>query len=138
MSPIKITLFALAIGLTLHTLAQNEAVPIKDLKGQPLIFFDKALNPQLYNRCVGFFKDAGFQPKIVMETNQVQTGIRMAAEKEGFFFLANYVVEQLPDHLVARKISGFANEISMVAVWHENNKSRALKTYLQEMRKLLK
>lgn len=121
-----------------HTLAQNEAVPIKDLKGQPLIFFDKALNPQLYNRCVGFFKDAGFQPKIVMETNQVQTGIRMAAEKEGFFFLANYVVEHLPDHLVAQKISGFANEISMVAVWHENNKSRALKTYLQEMRKLLK
>lgn len=121
-----------------HKLAQTKEVPIQKLKKQPLIFFDKALNPQLYNRCVGFFKDAGFEPQIVMETNQVQTGIRMAGDEMGFFFLANYVVENLPDHLTAKKISGFKNEVTVVAIWHENNKSKALKTYLDEMRKLLK
>ncbi|MEM6886239.1 MAG: LysR family substrate-binding domain-containing protein, partial [Verrucomicrobiota bacterium] len=121
-----------------HPLAQKKTVAITDLKDHPLIFFDKALNPQLYNRCVGFFKDAGFSPKIVMETNQVQTGIRMAADGTGFFFLANYVVATLPAGLVAKKISGFDNKITMVAVWHENNKSKTLKTYLIEMRKLLK
>lgn len=117
-----------------HPLAQGETVDIKALQGEPLIFFDKALNPQLYQRCVGFFKDAGFTPKIVMETNQVQTGLRMTTEGSGFFFVANYVAEGLPAGLTAKKISGFDNTITMVAVWHENNKSRALQTYLKALR----
>lgn len=120
-----------------HPLAQNDTVKITDLKDQPLIFFDKALNPKLYDRCIGFFEKKGFSPMIVMETNQLQSGLRMAADGTGFFFLASYAVENLPDHLVAKKISGFENKISMVAVWHENNTSKALKTYLAEMRKLL-
>lgn len=120
-----------------HVLAHDDSVEISALENQPLIFFDKALNPKLYQQCVGYFEQAGFQPRIVMETNQVQTGIRMASEGTGFFFAANYVVEDLPAGLVAQKISGFENKIAMFAVWHEDNKSRALSTYLAEMRKLL-
>lgn len=120
-----------------HQLAQKSEIPISKLKGKPLIFFDRALNPKLYQRCVRYFEDAGFSPNILMETSQVQTGIRMASEGAGFFFLANYVVDELPDHLVAKRLSGFNNKISMVAVWHENNKSKALETYLVELRKLL-
>ena len=118
-----------------HSLAQDEAVPITALQDQPLIFFDKALNPRLYQTCVGHFERAGFSPKIVMETGQVASGIRMVGEGLGFFFLANYVVADLPDHLVAQRISGFDNRISILAVWHENNKSAALKAYLEELRR---
>lgn len=119
-----------------HALAHLDDVPITELKDQPLIFFDKALNPKLYKQCVGYFEDAGFNPKIVMETNQVQTGLRMAAEGQGLFFLANYVATDLPDDLTVKKITGFDNYIDIKAVWHEGNTSKALKVYLAELRKL--
>lgn len=119
-----------------HELAQQDQIPVTSLKDQPLIFFHKALNPKLYKQCVGYFENAGFSPTIVMETNQVQTGLHMAADRKGFFFLANYVATDLPDALIVKKISGFDNYIDIKAVWHEDNKSQALNAYLQELRKL--
>ena len=109
---------------------------IKKLEGEPLIFFDRALNPVLYQKCVTQFEDSGFSPNIVMETNQVSNGLSMVRDGMGFMFVASYVARDLDDSLIAVPISDFP-PISVVAVWHEDNRSKALKTYLEQLRSLL-
>jgi DNA-binding transcriptional LysR family regulator len=118
-----------------HELAIDDEIPIKVLEDKPLIIFDKALNPQLYDRCMGLFDTAGFKPRIVLETKQVQTALRMVSERMALYFVASYVIADLPPGLVYRKLLGFDNKISIGAVWHEANLSKSLKAYLQYLRK---
>jgi DNA-binding transcriptional LysR family regulator len=84
---------------------------------------------------MGLFDRAGFKPRIVLETKQVQTALRMVSERMALYFVASYVIADLPPGLVYRKLLGFDNKISIGAVWHEANLSKSLKAYLQYLRK---
>jgi DNA-binding transcriptional LysR family regulator len=118
-----------------HELAIYDEISIRALADRPLIFFDKALNPQLYDECMGLFDRAGFKPRIVLETKQVQTALRMVSDRVALYFVASYVISDLPPGLVYRKLSGFDNTISIGAVWHEANLSKSLEAYLRCLRK---
>ncbi len=119
-----------------HPLAQEDTVSIKSLKKQPLIFFARQLNPVLFDHCVKTFKSQSVAPSIAMETTQVTSGLSMVKEGVGGFFVADYVVQDLDLSLKKVRIEGF-EPVSIVAVWHENNHSKALQLYLSELRSLL-
>ena len=120
-----------------HAFAGRAAVPVAELKGQPLIVFDRSLNPPLYDTWIERFADAGFTPTIALHTKQVQLGLTMAQEGLGLFLVASYIVPNPPADLVKVPLSGFDNRIGIAAAWHEDNRSTLLQNYLKEMRKAL-
>lgn len=120
-----------------HPLASGQDIPLERLQGEPLIMFERALNPPLYDCLIGLFEDAGVKPEIHFNTKQVQTGLNMAADGVGIFVVASYIVDPVPDGLVKLKLSGFENEISIGVAWHEDNGSKVLEDYLGELRKLI-
>ncbi|MEO1190258.1 MAG: LysR family transcriptional regulator [Pseudomonadota bacterium] len=120
-----------------HALAAAEEAPLSSLKDKPLVIFSRSMNPPLYDAWMQRFAAAGFEPKIVLETAQVQTGISMASDGDAAFIVASYIVEPVPQGLVQVRLTGFDNEIAVGAAWHEENRSRALTDYLKELRRVM-
>jgi DNA-binding transcriptional LysR family regulator len=120
-----------------HVFANEESISLENLKDTPLIIFDKSLNPKLYNWWMENFKVAGFKPKIILETKQVHTALKTVKDGMALYIVASYIVEDLPESMVCKPLTGFDNKISIVAAWRRNNNSKALKIYLDKLRKSL-
>ncbi|NET39790.1 MAG: LysR family transcriptional regulator [Cyanothece sp. SIO1E1] len=117
-----------------HALAENVEVSLKQLKNQPLIIFDKALNPSLYSGWLQRFEGAGYSPRIVYETRQIQTGLQMTEELGAIYVIASYLLPDRLEGLERRPLCGFDNEIAVGAAWREDNESTALAEYLKILR----
>jgi len=117
-------------------LAQHDQIALSQLKNEPLIFFDKSLNPKMHRWWMETFEDNGVVPQIVFETKQVQTALKMVKDKMASYVVASYIVNDLPIGLKRIPLSGFDNQMAVGVVWHESNKSKTLKSYLDVLRKL--
>lgn len=120
-----------------HILVNQESILLKSLKDTPLIIFDKSLNPKLYHWWMENFKIAGFKPKIILETKQVQTALKTVKDGMALYIVASYIIQDLPESMVCKPLAGFDNKITIVAAWRRNNNSKALKMYLGKLRKAL-
>ncbi len=114
--------------------AADGELPLSELAGEPIVMFDRSLNPPLFDSWIERYCEAGFEPQIVMETSQVQTGLDMARDCDAAFVVASYIVDPVPQGLYLLKLTGFENDIQIAAAWHEDNKSAALQDYLRHLR----
>jgi len=117
-----------------HSLADNAELSLQQLKNQPLIIFDKALNPSLYSTWMERFEGAGYSPRIVYETRQIQTGLQMTEELGAIYIIASYLLPDRLEGLERRPLCGFENKIAVGAAWREDNESPALMEYLRILR----
>jgi len=117
-----------------HAWATRENLPLAELDGAPLILFDRALNPPLYDSWMMRFADESIAPNIVFTTKQVQTALTMAQDGGGLFLVASYVVDPVPVGFRLLRLTGFDNQIAVGAAWHEENKTKLLADYLALLR----
>jgi DNA-binding transcriptional LysR family regulator len=117
-----------------HEFAGREPLLLAELRDQPLIFFDRCLNSALYDLWMERFAVAGFEPRIVFETRQVQTALNMARRGNAIYLAASYIVGQPPEGLARVRVTGFDNEVAIGAAWHEDNKSSELSAFLDLVR----
>lgn len=120
------------------SLAQNGFLPIAALKDQPLILFDRSLNPALHDAWIARFEAAGFCPNIVIDAKQVQTALNLVRDGLGVFVAASYILDPIPEDLRMLRLTGFDNTIAIGVAWHEDNKTQLLKAYLNLLRRELK
>lgn len=74
-----------------HPLAQEEAVELVHLEGEPFILMPREALPPLYEAFMEVFKEAGFRPKVVREAVRFPQGISLVAAGIGVYpFLAPY------------------------------------------------
>ncbi|MGF1551884.1 MAG: LysR family transcriptional regulator [Paracoccaceae bacterium] len=125
-----------AEGHPLVARAEGGTLTLGALGGHPLVFFERALNPALHDAWMARFRAAGVEPRIVLETAQVQTGLDMARDGAGAFVVASYVAEP-PSDLVRLRLAGFENAIAIGAAWHEDDRSAVLADYLDHLRAAL-
>ncbi|MEO1315527.1 MAG: LysR family transcriptional regulator [Pseudomonadota bacterium] len=116
---------------------EGDVLPLSAMAGYPMVMFERSLNPPLYDAWMARFRAAGIAPKIVLETNQVQTGLDMARDGAATFLVASYIVEPVPPDLVRLRLGGFENRIAIGAAWHEDNKTALLADYLRHLRAAL-
>ncbi len=119
-----------------HPFVDYETLPLSHLDGEPLIFFEEALNPALHASWMTRFDEAEISPNIVFETKQVQTGLNMARDRTGAYLVASYIVEPLPDGLTGIPVGGFDNSIEIAAAWRGDDGVDSLKFYLKILREL--
>ncbi|MET0319685.1 MAG: LysR substrate-binding domain-containing protein [Duganella sp.] len=85
-----------------HRLAALAQLQVEDIVGERVIFFERALIPQLYDGVVNACRNAGFTPGFVYETRQAQVGVSMVAEGMGVMLGAAYIFAALPPGLTVR------------------------------------
>jgi len=70
-----------------HRLAGGGGIPIHRLKEEPLIIFQRSLNPPLFGRILAACDAAGFEPRIVQTAREATTQIGLVAAGLGIALL---------------------------------------------------
>ena len=113
-----------------HALARRRELTLRDLTGEPLVFFDRAVNPPLHAWLLGRFAEAKLTPRIVYATTQPQVGIDLVREGVGVFFVASYVLRSLPRGLVMRMFTDLPT-MRIAAAWRGDHRTAALSALLE-------
>lgn len=114
-----------------HPFAALEAVPLGRMADQDWILFHRSVNPQAYGFLMSRCAEAGFVPRVAHHVLQPQHGPPMVAGGVGCFVVGDYVLGELPAGVVARPLTGFDAEITIVAAWRPASRTPLLKAFLE-------
>lgn len=117
-----------------HRLARRASLRLADLEGEPLIIFDRTVNPPLHAWLLGRFAEARLAPRIVYATTQPQIGLDLVREGVGLFIIGSYVVRALPRGLVTRPVVDLP-PLRIAAAWHNDARTPALAQLLAALPK---
>jgi len=117
-----------------HPLARRPELVLGDLTGEPLIFFERTVNPPLHAWLLGRFAEAKLTPRIVYATTQPQVGVDLVREGVGVFFVASYVLRALPRGLVMRPFADLP-PMRIGAAWRGDHRTPALTALLAALPK---
>lgn len=112
-----------------HRLAKKTQLQLADLRDEPIIFFERSVNPPLHAWLLGRFAEAKVAPRIVYSTTQPQVGVDLVSEGVGLFFVGSYVVRALPRSLVMRPIADLPT-VQIGAVWRGDERTPAVAALL--------
>lgn len=118
-----------------HKLAAKTELAPGDLCDDPLIFFVRRLNAELYDGVIGSIEAAGKHPEIAYHTQDPMIGVELAANGIGLCLAVSYAVSELPDGLVTRPINGFAHEPMLDLVWRRDRMTPALRALIDAFAK---
>lgn len=118
-----------------HRLAARTELAPTDLCDDPLIFFVRRLNPELYDSVISEIEAAGKHAEIAYHTQDPMIGVELAANGIGLCLSVSYAVNELPEGLVTRPINGFANEPMLDLVWRSDRMTPALRALIDAFAK---
>lgn len=117
-----------------HPLAALEEVPVARLAGERLVLPAREVNPEVVDWMVERIAvGTGNAARIVYRTAQAQVGPWLVKEGVGSFMVANYVLRDLPEGVVARRLMGIGPPIQVALAWHRENRGPALRAFLAAM-----
>lgn len=117
------------------SLARSNSIPISAMAGQPLIVFDREINPRLYDDLVDQFRQNGVAAQIAHHVMQLSAGPSYVQQGLGAFVHASYVLSELPRGIVLRPIADLA-PLELGLVWHGNRRTIATRAFLDITRRM--
>jgi DNA-binding transcriptional LysR family regulator len=122
---------------TRHPFARRESLTRQDLKGENILF----MSPSETGDSIGdahyidLYQKAGFQPNIIIRTNDYESILMMVAAEEGISIMPEYCIGQLRsvDNITYRPLAGEEETEEVLAVWHKENVTPALQHFIDEL-----
>jgi DNA-binding transcriptional LysR family regulator len=112
-----------------HRLASLAELRLEDLVGERLIFFERAVIPQLYDGVMAACRKTGFTPNFVYETQQSQVGIAMVSEGVGAMLGAAYIFNALPAGLTTRPFNDM-DQLTVQLFWRSGEADPLIHEFL--------
>lgn len=120
-----------------HALAQRTSLRRTELKNERILYmtpsstgdsFGDAYFMQLYQR-------AGYQPNILLRSNDTESILMMVAAEEGVSILPAYCTDKLDhaDNLVFVPLEGEEEHEEILAIWRREDASQALRRFLDAL-----
>lgn len=113
-----------------HVLANLQIVESRDLAGEQLVLFPRAVNPTLHDWIIARLQNVGITPEIVHEPEQLHTALGLVAAGLGVFPSPFNFHDHGQTGLVVRELSGFNLEVWVCAVYRRNDESKLLRAFL--------
>ncbi len=114
-----------------HPFAQTNApVPIAAIAQQPFILYERALGIGFNEHLFSLFRDAGFEPRIALETSGPTTLLGLVAAGFGVTVVARSLTALHLDNVTYREID-CANAISRLWLVHHESMSPACRSLVQ-------
>ncbi|BCS90057.1 LysR substrate-binding domain-containing protein [Pseudodesulfovibrio sediminis] len=113
-----------------HHFADRDDLTLKDLDGEPLVFFQPMNQPALYRSLIGSFHKAGFMPNIVQEANTEQSIVALVATGLGCALVPSSSATACRGGVVFKAISGDLPQWEITALWKKKNETALLKKFL--------
>ncbi|MES2128386.1 MAG: LysR family transcriptional regulator [Pseudomonadota bacterium] len=119
-----------------HQLAQKRRLGFDELRGEPMFWFERRLNPGFYDYCQAFFEQIDFKPNVIPEPPDHHIMLGLIAEGMGIALIPASLKNVKRQGVVFRSLKEDASKLSMgIAVaYSERNQSPVLPVFLELVR----
>lgn len=122
---------------TRHPFARRESLTRQDLKGENILFMSPSSTGDSFGDAhyIDLYQKAGFQPNILLRTNDYESILMMVAAEEGISIMPEYCIGKLRsvDNITFCPLSGEEETEEVLAVWHKENVTPALQHFIDEL-----
>jgi DNA-binding transcriptional LysR family regulator len=118
----------LVVCSTTHSLARVDEVSLHDLAHEPIILFERSLNPRAFDAFGDACRRAGFEPKVALQTRQPTLGLELARQGLGVLAIASYALPDCGPGLEARPLRGLRSRPSLAVAWRREDTSGPVQT----------
>ncbi|WP_428410459.1 LysR family transcriptional regulator [Hyphococcus sp.] len=118
-----------------HRLAEKTEIALADLDGEPLIFFLRRLNPELYDGIISAVAEGGRKVEVAYHAQDPMVGAELALSGIGLCLAVSYAIQELPAGLVSRPVAGLGFEPMLDLVWRRDHMTPALRMLIDAMLK---
>jgi DNA-binding transcriptional LysR family regulator len=119
-----------------HPLADRPEVALGELAQEPFVLFPRRMRPSLYDRILGFCREAGFSPRVVQEAAPEQTIIGMVAAGIGVALVFSCLRELNRPGVVYRPLTGVDTSVEFDLAWRADDPSPALRAFTELTREV--
>lgn len=115
-----------------HRLAQKRRLGFDDLRGEPMFWFERRLNPGFYDHCQAFFEQIDFKPNFIPEPPDHHILLGLIAEGQGIALISASLQNVKRQGVAFRALKDGSNRLSMgIAIaYSEHNPSPVLRSFL--------
>ncbi|MGX9934258.1 LysR family transcriptional regulator [Advenella kashmirensis] len=115
-----------------HKLAQKRRLDFDALRGEPMFWFERRLNPGYYDYCQAIFDHIGFKPNIIPEPTDHHIMLGLIAEGRGIALIPASLQKVKRKGVVFKALKQGTPRLSMgiVMVYSERNQSPVLQAFL--------
>ncbi|MBY0243806.1 MAG: LysR family transcriptional regulator [Burkholderiaceae bacterium] len=119
-----------------HRLAQKRRLGFDDLRGEPMFWFERRLNPGFYDHCQAFFEQIAFKPNVIPEPPDHHIMLGLISEGQGIALIPASLRKVKYQGVIFRELKEEHKRLSMgVAVAYlECNQSPVLHSFLELVR----
>lgn len=119
-----------------HRLAQKRRLGFDDLRGEPMFWFERRLNPGFYDHCQAFFEQIDFKPNAIPEPPDYHIMLGLIAEGQGLALISASLQNVKRKGVVFRALKEEDGKLSMgiVVAYSEHNQSPVLRQFLELVR----
>ena len=119
-----------------HPLARKRRLDFDDLRGEPMFWFERRLNPGFYDYCLAYFEQIDFKPLTVAEPPDHHILLGLIAEGQGIALIPSSLREVKRQGVVFRALKASSNQLSMgvAVVYAADNRSAVLPAFLKLVR----
>jgi DNA-binding transcriptional LysR family regulator len=114
-----------------HTLAQRRDLTLASLKGQPMIFFPRSIQPALYDHIKDALKHSGVNPLISQEAGTKHTTTALVSAGLGVALVPASTANIRRAGVTYRSIKGDLPPVEIFMVWPEDTDNPILDHFLQ-------
>lgn len=121
----------LVIGLSRdHRLASQELVSISDVRGESLIWWPRACNPQLYDRFFAICAERGFVPHVGQEVTTLQECFEFVAQRLGITLLPRSATSLRHPDVVFRNMADCGLFVEITLAYKPDERSGILSRFV--------
>jgi DNA-binding transcriptional LysR family regulator len=117
-----------------HRLADGGEIEAGELAGEPFVLWPRQRSPELYDRLLGYCRDAGFVPTIAQEANEIPTILGLVAAGLGVSLLAESVRALHRDGVALRPLRPRLPGVDLVVAWNPAHASPLIDRFLAVVR----
>ncbi len=114
-----------------HRFVGMDKIHMADLKGEPMIFYPRHLQPQLFDATIASFQKAGFSPDIVQESNTEQSTIALVAAGLGSALVPSSSRKNHRDGVQFLSIMGDLPYWEITMVWQPGSEGAILDRFFE-------
>lgn len=119
-----------------HRLARKRSIGFDDLRGEPMFWFERRLNPGFYDHCQAFFERIDFKPNALPEPPDHHILLGLIAEGRGIALITASLQKVKRQGVFFRPLKEESSTLSMgIAVTYSaHNQSPVLPVFLELVR----
>lgn len=119
-----------------HPFAQRTVLRREELKNEAILYMTPSATGSSFGDAhfMALYQKAGYQPNILLRSNDVESILMMVAAEEGVSILPAYCTDKLTnaDNLIFVPLLGDEETEDILAVWRRDDTSPALRHFIQQ------